>query len=200
MPAERPARATPVSPVEVFLALAGAWQLLTGSMPDRRIIHIIHAQSALETGHWKSIINYNLGGAKKHGNCDWTYFTTTERFSSEKADQYLASSKPGSEVTLLKAEPGFKTLKFSGKQQMNCFASWETLDTAAKDHLALLFSRYPKAIEKAKAGDAVGYVHELKKAGYFTASEEDYAKTVNSIAASYEKKLTGVQFPTVITL
>jgi flagellum-specific peptidoglycan hydrolase FlgJ len=174
--------------------------MLTGSPPERRVLHILHAQSALETGHWKSLWNYNLGGAKKHGQCDWTYFTTTERFRHADADKYLASSKPGSEVALVKQDATHKTLRFSGRQQMNCFASWEDLDTAAKDHIALLFRRFPTAIERAKAGDVDGYVRELKKRGYFTASEQEYMKAVGSIARSYEKKLQGVALPSVIML
>ena len=197
---ERPARATPVSPEAVFISLASAWQSLTGSMPDRQMLHIFHAQSALETGHWKSVSNYNLGGAKRHGDCDWTYFTTTERLPSETADKYVASSKPGAEVTVLKVDQGFKTLRFSGKQQMNCFASWETLDDASRDHLLMLFRRFPKAVERAKAGDPKGYVKELKKAGYFTASEDEYSKIVESIAKSYTKKLESVMLPTVVML
>jgi len=199
MGVEKPCKATPVTPEQVFLALGLAWQSLTGSTPDRKIIHILHAQSALETGHWKSIYNYNLGGAKKHGTCDWTYFTTTERLSHPVADKLLSSAKPG-EVTVLKVDDKFKTVKVSGKQSMNCFASWDDLDTAAKDHLALLFRRFPKAIEAAKKGDVPGYVRELKRSGYFTASEEDYTKIVNSISKSYTKKLSEVELPTVIML
>lgn len=196
---ERPARATPVTPEQVFLALGTAWQMLTGTPPDRKVLHILHAQSALETGHWKSIMNFNLGGAKKHGDNDWCYFTTTERFKDDVAQRYVSSSKPG-EVTVLKQGEGFTTLKFSGKQQMNCFASWETLDAAAKAHLELLFNRYPKAIERARIGDAKGYVRELKKGGYFTASEDEYTKIVDSIARSYTRKLANVELPTVVML
>lgn len=196
---ERPCRATPVTPEQVFLALGTAWQLLTGSPPDRKVLHILHAQSALETGHWKSVFNYNLGGAKKHGECDWTYFTTTERLSHPVADKLIASSKPG-EVTVLKVDDKFKTVKVSGKQSMNCFASWEDLDSAAKDHLALLFRRFPKAVDQAKKGDPKGYVRELKRAGYFTASEEEYSKIVESISKSYEKKLAGVALPSIVIL
>jgi flagellum-specific peptidoglycan hydrolase FlgJ len=83
---------------------------------------------------------------------------------------------------------------------MNCFASWEDLDTAARDHVALLFRRFPKAVEAAKKGDATAYVRELKKAGYFTGSEEEYSKVVNSIAKSYTKKLELVMLPTVVML
>lgn len=200
MGVERPAKRTPVSPEQVFLSFATAWQMLTGSPPQRHIIHILHAQSALETGHWKSLWNFNLGGAKKHGDCDWTYFTTTERFSYSVADRHLASSKPGAEVTLVKVEPAHKTLRFSGKQPMNCFASWEDLDTAALDHLRLLFRRYPQALEEAKKGDAVAYVRELKRRGYFTADEAAYARTVNSIARRYTRELSNLVMPTVVTL
>ncbi len=200
MGVERPAKRTPVSPEQVFLSFATAWQMLTGSPPQRHIIHILHAQSALETGHWKSLWNYNLGGAKKHGDCDWTYFTTTERFTHAVADRHLASSKPGAEVTLVKVEPAHKTLRFAGKQPMNCFASWEDLDTAALDHLRLLFRRYPQALEEAKKGDAVAYVRELKRRGYFTADEAVYAKTVNSIARRYTRELSNLVMPTVVML
>lgn len=200
MGVERECKATPVTPEQVLISLAVAWQAITNTPPDRNVILMIHAQSALETGHWRSVCNYNLGGSKKHGTCDWTYFTTTERFPSATADKYLASSKPGAEVTLVKEADGMKTLKFAGKQQMNCFASWETLDDAARAQLELLFRRFPKALEAAKRGDVTGYVHELKKAGYFTASEEDYRKIVDSISRSYAKKLADVQFPTVVTL
>ena len=103
-------------------------------------------------------------------------------------------------MTLLKDDGKFKTLKFSGKQSMNCFASWETLTDASRDHLDMLFRKFPKAIEQAKKGDAKAYVHELKVRGYFTASEEDYAKIVGSIAKSYEKKLINVMLPTVVML
>lgn len=200
MGVEKPAKRTPVTPEQVFLALATAWQMLAGSPPDRKLLHILHAQSALETGHWRSIMNYNLGGAKRHRPHDWCFFTTTERLPHAQADQQLASSKPGAEVTLVRQDATHKTLRFSGKQSMNCFASWEDLDSAATAHLELLFRRFPAAIEAAKKGDATGYVRELKKRGYFTASEEEYTKIVNSIARRYTRELQGVQLPGVIVL
>ena len=199
MGVEKPARPTPVTPAQVFLALGTAWQLLTGSPPDRKVLHILHAQSALETGHWKFIMNYNLGGAKKHGDNDWCYFTTTERLPHKAADKLISTAKPG-EVTVVKLDNEFKTVRVSGKQSMNCFASWDSLDLAAKAHLELLFRRFPTAIERAKAGDATGYVRELKKRGYFTASEEEYSKIVNSIARRYTSELQDVQLPSVVVL
>lgn len=197
---ERPCKATPVTPEQVFVAFAMAWRSLTGSEPTRPTIHIFHAQSALETGHWKSIYNNNLGGSKKHGPCDWTYFTTTETFPSTIADRYLAGSKPGAEVSLLADKGDRKVLRFAGKQDMNCFASWETLDGAAAAQLELLLRRYPKAIERAKEGDAAGYVHELKKGGYFSGDEVDYTKNVVWLAKDYGKKLANVSLPSVVIL
>lgn len=200
MGVERPAKRTPVTPEQVFLALATAWQLLAGSPPSRDVLHILHAQSALETGHWRSIMNFNLGGAKRHAPHDWCFFTTTERFPHSVADRYLASSKPGAEVALVRQDATHKTLRFSGKQSMNCFASWETLDDAASAHLALLFRRFPTAIERAKAGDVDGYVRELKRRNYFTASEDEYKKAVGSIARRYTRELSNVMLPTVVML
>lgn len=198
---ERPARRTPVTPEQVFVALGAAWQLLTGTAPDRKTIHILHAQSAYETGHWKSVMNFNLGGIKKHAPCDWTYFTTTEDFTSEKsASAALASSKPGAEVTLVAKKPERITLRFSGKQWTNCFASWEDLDAGAQGYVGLLLRRFPAAIERAKAGDAKGYIAELKKAKYFTGPPDVYATAVESITRSYGKKLANVMFPTVVVL
>lgn len=198
---ERPARRTPVTPEQVFVALGSAWQLLTGTPPDRKTIHIFHAQSAVETGHWKSVMNFNLGGIKKHDPCDWTYFTTTEDYASDaSANAALALSKPGAEVSLVSKGPNGTKLRFSGKQRTNCFASWEDLDSGARGYIALLLRRFPAAIERAKAGDARGYVTELKKAKYFTGPVDVYASAVESITRSYGRRLQGVQFPTVVVL
>lgn len=198
---EKPSKLTPVTPEQVFVALGTAWQLLTGTPASRKTILIFHAQSANETGHWKSVMNYNLGGIKKHDPCDWTYFTTCEDYHSDAAVKLaLASSKPGAEVTLV-AKIGEKTtLKFSGKQQTTCFASWDDLDAGARGYVALLLRRFPKAVEAAKAGDAKGYVRELKAARYFTGPEDVYAATVDSISKSYAKKLQNVMLPTVVML
>lgn len=198
---ERPARRTPVTPEQVFVALGAAWQLLTGTPPDRKTILIFHAQSAFETGHWGKVMNFNLGGIKKHDPCDWTYYATTEDYTSDAlANAALASSKPGAEVTLVKRGPGGIKLKFSGKQRTNCFASWEDLDSGARGYIALLLRRFPAAIERAKAGDAKGYVAELKKAKYFTGPADVYAASVDSITRSYGRKLANVMLPTVVML
>lgn len=201
MGVEKPCKATPMTPEQVFIALGAAWQMLTGTQPDRRMIHIFHAQSAVETGHWKSVNNFNLGGIKKHDPCDWTYYATSEDYKSEAAaNAVLASSKPGAEVTLVKKGPNGIRLKFSGKQRTTCFASWEDLDAGARGYVSLLLRRFPKAIEKAKVGDAKGYVAELKKAKYFTGPEAEYAATVESITKSYGKKLQNVMLPTIVML
>jgi hypothetical protein len=199
---ERPAKRTAVPPEQVFLALGAAWQLVTGTPADRKTIHILHAQSAIETGHWKKMMNFNLGGIKRHGECDWTYFTTGEDFATEEAARKrLASSKPGAEVTWVgPVAGGLFRLSYSGKQPTNCFASWEDLDDGATGYVRLLTSRYPKAIEAAKKGDPVGYVRELKAGKYFTADVNTYSSILGSIVRSYGRKLSNVVLPTVVML
>lgn len=201
MGVEKPAKRTAMPPEQVFIALATAWRLVTNTEPDRKTIHIFHAQSAIETGHWKRMMNFNLGGIKKHDPCDWTYFATSEDYTSEAAaNAALASSKPGAEVSLVKKGPEAITLKFSGKQRTTCFASWDDLDAGARGYIALLARRFPAAIERAKAGDARGYVRELKKGKYFTGPEAVYADMLDSITKSYGRKLQNVMLPTVIML
>lgn len=202
MGVEKPCKATPVPPEQVFAALGAAWQLVTGSPADRKTIHILHAQSAIETAHWKKTMNHNLGGIKRHGNCDWTYYTTAEDYATEaEARRRLASSKPGAEISWVgPVNGGLFRILYAGKQSTNCFASWDDLDSGAIGYVQLLTSRYPKAVEAAKQGDPVGYVRELKAGKYFTADVKTYSATLTSIVRSYSKKLSNVMLPTVVIL
>lgn len=200
MGVEKPCKATQVPPEQVFAALGAAWQLVTGTPADRKAIHIFHAQSAIETSHWKKSMNYNLGGIKRMGDCDWTYYTTAEDFTTEaEAKRRLASSKPGAEVTWVgPTSGGLFRLSYGGKQPTNCFASWDDLDSGAIAYIRLLTSKYPQAVEAAKQGDAKGYVRALKAGKYFTADEKTYSDILSSVARSYMKKLSNVMLPTVV--
>jgi hypothetical protein len=53
--------------------------------------------------------------------------------------------------------------------------------TGALEYLLFTSSRYPAAWARAMAGDPAGFVHELKRKGYFTADEGPYVKAVSSM-------------------
>lgn len=55
---------TPLSREEATRALLIAYQQLTGKLPTPGVLALLVAQSAFETGHWKSIHNFNFGNAK----------------------------------------------------------------------------------------------------------------------------------------
>lgn len=55
---------TPLSRQDAAQALLTAYQLLTGALPSSAVLALLMAQSALETGHWQKIHQFNFGNAK----------------------------------------------------------------------------------------------------------------------------------------
>jgi hypothetical protein len=59
---------TPLHPSEAAAALAAAYQQLTGALPSEAVLGLLIAQSALETGDWTKIHNFNFGNQKADVN------------------------------------------------------------------------------------------------------------------------------------
>jgi len=57
------------------------------------------------------------------------------------------------------------------------FRAYESAREGAEDYLR----KYPEAIEAAERGDVTEYVAALKRAGYFTGSETDYARSLSKL-------------------
>jgi hypothetical protein len=55
---------TPLSRDDASRAFLIAYQQLTGKLPTPAVLALLLAQSAFETGHWKSLHNFNFGNAK----------------------------------------------------------------------------------------------------------------------------------------
>jgi hypothetical protein len=55
---------TPLSRDDASRAFLSAYQQLTGKLPTPAVLALLLAQSAFETGHWKSLHNFNFGNAK----------------------------------------------------------------------------------------------------------------------------------------
>ena len=55
---------TPLSRQEASRALLAAYLQLTGAAPSPAVLALLLAQSALETGNWQKIHNFNFGNAK----------------------------------------------------------------------------------------------------------------------------------------
>ncbi len=59
-----PDKLTPLSRQDAAQALVGAYRTLTGAFPTQAVLALLLAQSALETGNWQKIHNFNFGNAK----------------------------------------------------------------------------------------------------------------------------------------
>ena len=189
---ELPARATPVSPVEVFLALRLQLAAQLGAPPPREAVAIMLGQMALETGRFRSVMNYNLGGikcSKSWPGC-WQHFATTERLPMRTAQKYLDEVPQDSTVELVERSGDLWTLRFKGKHPVNRFVAFESLDAAIEHHVAFLLGRYRSAVEVAvSTRDAEAYVTECHRLGYFTGDADTYRASVRSLAREYARTM-----------
>lgn len=189
---ELPARATPVTPAEVYLALRLQLEAQLGSPPPREAVTILLGQMALETGRFKSAMNYNLGGIKcpKSWPGCWQHFTTTERLPAAVAAKYLEERVPDATVELVTRDGDSWTLRFRGKHPVNRFVAFESLEAAVEHHVAFLLGRYRSAVELAiTTKSAEAYVQRCYELRYFTADPNTYARNVASLSREYGRTL-----------
>ena len=184
---ELPAKATPVAPAEVYLALRLQLEAQLGrEQVTRAGAMVLLGQMALETGRFKASMNYNLGGVKCGSNWSgcWQHFATTEHFSPAVSAEYLAHVPEGAKVEHTGTDAkGLWILRFSGKHPMNRFRAYETLDVAMESHVRfLLGKRYRAAVFMAMDGKAGDYSRALRVAGYYSGAKE-YDRSLPADAA-----------------
>lgn len=171
---------TPCTKDELIRGFIEGWQKLSNTTPSKKSIAVLYAQNALETGGTVSMYNYNLGNIKVKDNPNETI-------------EYCAlvgvwEIVNGKKVTLSKEDPG------------SWFRSFRTLADGVKFYFAFLKNnRYKTAWTAVEAGNPSNFAHLLKVAGYYTASEADYAKIMvyyfNKFMADtvYEKALAAIE-------
>lgn len=145
---------TPLSGSEAAQAIESAWSDVMGAPPSRSTVAVLTAQWAHETGRGASMLNYNFGGIKGTGP------------SGLSAAYRTREGWGASEVHIT-----------------DNFRAYRSAEEGAKDYIALLARRFPKAMEAAKAGDPDAFVHALKERGYFTGNEAAYRSSVASMSA-----------------
>jgi hypothetical protein len=160
------AEKTPVTPTDVARALRAAWLRLLEVVPAEQQLAVLMAQSALETGRWKSCWNFNLGNIKGGGK--WGGDTCQFRCN---------------EVINGKVE------WFDPPHPQTTFRAYAHLTDAAADYLWLLRRRFAQAWEYVLRGDPVGFSQALKRQKYYTAPEPPYTKAVKSLFNEYLRLL-----------
>jgi flagellum-specific peptidoglycan hydrolase FlgJ len=120
---------------------------------------VLVAQWAHETAHGASMINFNFGGIKGAGPSG---LTTTCR------------TREGSGVT--------------ERSIRDRFRAYESASEGAEDYVKLLSARYGDALAQAGRGDSTAFVAALKRKGYFTGSEQAYARSLATMSESIERE------------
>lgn len=146
------------------------------SDPAVEVLALALGKTALETGRWKAIHRFNFGNIKAGETYAglYTTFRCNEviggkvRWFDPTTDGY--SDPPGHPQTR--------------------FRAYTSAAEGAAAYIAFVAGgRYATAWQRLLAGDASGYVHALKVAGYFTADEAPYLKGVVSLQREFIGKL-----------
>jgi hypothetical protein len=90
MATQLPDKMTPLTPEEATQALSEGYKLVTGRKPSKNILALLIGQSALETGNWKMMHNYNMGNAKKSGSDEYYQVYLTGDDPTDPGAHYAA--------------------------------------------------------------------------------------------------------------
>jgi len=148
---------TPLSQQYASRALAEAFTRVTGAPPTNRVLALLLAQTAFETGRWQKIHNFNFGNAK----ADLSYPLVTQFRCSE-------------------VENGVE--RFFDPPDPHCnFRAYTTAADGAVDYIKVLQSR-PHWWNGLQTEDPNAFVDALATAPkYFTGNPVAYKRAVESL-------------------
>lgn len=146
---------TKVSHAQMRDAITSAWANLLGDTPpSSRSLLVLLAHWDMETNAGEKMYNFNVGNKKAKPNGDWgdyTFFATFERLNG-------------------------MIVHFWPPDPQCCFRAYSSLADGCLDYLAGLYAhkRFKLAWPAIIAGDPIEFAHQLKLAGYYTATESSY--------------------------
>lgn len=159
---------TPCSALDYVRSIRSGLETITGKTPTNGQIAVLTAQSALESGRWRSMHRFNPGNIKASSSYEYLY------------SQYRCNEVIGGKLEW-----------FDPPHPQTSFRAFMDLDTGVVDYLRFLSgrARYAGPWAAATRGDPAAFVHALKISGYFTASEGPYLKGVVSLFGEYMRLL-----------
>ena len=151
---------------EAMTALKVAWRAVFSNDPTTDQLALLWAQSALETGRFKSIWNYNFGNIKQTDDHDYYMI---------RCDEYIA----GKHVWLDPPDRG------------TWFNAYESAEAGAIEYINFLANKhnYQACWQEVINGDPIAFCHQLKLAHYYTADEASYTKGVVSLFNEIKKDI-----------
>lgn len=153
---------TEITTSQLAAAITDVWRNLFASTPSQEQVSMILAQNALETGHRKSMWNYNVGNITTNGKGPYDYFddlTTDEQI------------KPG-----------------TWKKMNLKYRAYPSLKDGVQDYLKFISGKkYSNAWKFILNPDPIAFSKALKSSGYYTANEAAYTKTLSKLYEQYSK-------------
>lgn len=191
-----PSVKTVASAEDVARSLRKAWEVLFEEVPKLESVALLMAQSALETGRWKSCYSWGLGNVKwtPATETDVCYRECNELLTPEAAVAALVKASPrtdgaGLDVELRGVSGDKQIVWFYPDHPASAFRAFKTLDEGAVNYLSVLHKRFSSAWPAVVAGSPLEFVTRLKASRYFTAPLAEYLKAVNSLFLEYLKLL-----------
>lgn len=154
-----------ISEGEAAYALREAWNKLYLAYPSIESLALLWAQWALETGRGKAIHCYNFGNIKRSSDEDYCMYRCNEILNG-------------------------KLYWFDPPHKQTWFRAYSYCVDGAYDYIKFLSesSRYKLAWAAIQKGDPYLFGHELKMAGYYTADEVQYTKSIASLTKEFKQK------------
>src|SRR3954462_11037643 len=162
-----PEKLTQLEAADVARAFRAAFVRSFAHEPSARTLAILMAQSALESGRWRSLHCYNFANVKASETYEGLYCLY-------RCNEIIDG----------------KVEWFDPPNPQCRFRAFEDADSGAYAYLVfLLRPRFKPAWDKAIEGDPIGFVGALKEHGFFTAAEEPYRRAVVSLMSEYSSKI-----------
>lgn len=149
-------RPTPMQPEQAARELAQAWRAEFGKPAPPGAVALLWAQWALETGRGRWMVDFNFAGVK--------------------------GKAPGGGSTLCWTSEGADN---DAHRVRDRFRAYRSAQAGARDYIALLARRYPDALDRARDGDAEGFVQALVRGGYFTSEPDAYLHALHSLSRQF---------------
>jgi hypothetical protein len=168
---------TPLSADQAAKALSDGYKKVVGRKPSKSILDLLISQTALETGNWKSLHNYNFGNAKATSSDQFVqYYGCSEVFNG--VEEFFSAGDP------------------------HCvFAAHKTAADGAAHYINVLKSR-AHWWTGLQSGTVPKFIAGLTTVpAYFTADAGQYGNTLSKLTAQYAplaKKYSGSTFLQVL--
>lgn len=179
-----PDELTPLWTDALIAALAEGYTLAMRSQPTAGCLAVLMSQVCLETGNGKKIHNHNWGNVKRAADWEGLYcsYKCDEIFDADVAREAL---RRGPCTVSPWRDTGMKRVVLFPEHPWAEFRAFATAADGAAQYVEFLScrERYQPAWSRAYHGDASGFSHALRVAGYYTADEVTYTRGICSIAA-----------------